>query len=43
MKFTLVFESHESQAIAVGGIFIPCFAWQLNGRNYIPHSSYPSY
>jgi hypothetical protein len=43
MKFTLVFASGESDDISVGGIFIPCFAWRINGRNYIPHRDDPHY
>lgn len=43
MKFTLVFSSSESSDLSVGGLFIPCFGWQIKGRNHIPHSDYPHY
>lgn len=43
MKFTLVFPSHESSDLSVGGLFIPCFGWQIKGRNHFPHPDYPHY
>ena len=43
MKFTLVFSSNESSDISVGGLFIPCFGWQIKGRDYFPHRDYPHY
>lgn len=43
MKFTLVFASEESEDISVGGIFIPYFAWRINGKNYIPYREDPHY
>jgi hypothetical protein len=43
MKFTLVFSSHESIDLSVGGLFIPCFGWQIKGRNHFPHPDYPHY
>lgn len=43
MKFSLVFSSPESIDISVGGLFIPCFGWQIKGKNYFPHPDYPHY
>lgn len=43
MKFTLVFPSHESRDLAVAGIFIPCFTWQIAETNHVPHPKYPHY
>ncbi len=43
MKFTLVFSSHEWSDVSVGGLFIPCFGWQIKGRNHFPHRDYPHY
>lgn len=43
MKFTLVFSSPESSDLSVGGLFIPCFGWQIKGQNHFPHRDYPHY
>ena len=43
MKFTVIFPSHESIDISVGGVFIPCFAWKFKSKNHIPHPRYPHY
>lgn len=43
MKATIVFPSHESDDLSVGGIFIPCFSWQIGKKNYVPHSGFPYY
>jgi len=43
MKFTLVFPSQESSDLSVGGLFSPCFGWQIKGKNHFPHPNYPHY
>lgn len=43
VKVTIVFPSHESKDLSVGGIFVPCFSWAIGGRNYVPHPDYPHY
>jgi hypothetical protein len=43
MKVTIVFPSHESKDLSVGGIFVPCFSWAIGGKNHVPHPDYPHY